>query len=295
MTDPTGRDARLRRIEVGRRLAARYDQLRPDELAAGQDWSIDQMQTGLFLGTYSEAGIRRVLEHYGLVELLAERGIERFEVEIDTSDPFLHVLRLREDDGDPVFLDLRARTALGRDLGLGGRLAAMECFVVEWLSVENPHADFGPDRPPLPGQRRPGLGLGPELEEVLVLAARRLGTAALVSWPQWFHNAMLYHPRWMFADPREEGRFAALVRDLASVGLPRLAWAVHLGCVTDHRGQPFAWQPGPLVLPRTRDAFRHFETPYYRATRFATRTRSGFSLDEEALERALRERGLELP
>ncbi|WP_373048507.1 hypothetical protein [Vulgatibacter sp.] len=294
MTGPSDKDARNRRSEVGKRFASRYDELGPEELAAGAEWSIDEPQSALFLGTYSEAGIRRVAEIYGLIELVKVHGIETIDVEIDTRDPFLHVLKLKEEDG-AVFFELRARTALGRDLGLPGKLADLPFYVVEWLSIENPHGAFSRARPPLPGQRHPGLGIGPEVEEILVLGARRQGSAALVSWPQWYHNAFLYHPRWMFVDPREEGRFAALRRDLAGYSLPRVAWAVHLGCVRDAQGRAFEWQPGPLVLPRTREAFRYFETPIYRATRFATKARSGFELDEAALDRALAERDLDLP
>lgn len=287
------KDAKQRRLDVGRRFASLYEDIGPEELAEGQDWSLDRAESALFLGTYSERGLRRVFDNYGFTAQLAGRGIDDFEVEVDTSDPFLHVLRLREIAGE-VFCELRARTALGRDLGLPGRLAPLQVYVVEWLSIENPHGTFGPGRPQLPGQRRPGLGLGPEVEEILVLAARRIGTAALVSWPQWFHNAMLYHPRWVFVDAREEGRFAALIRDLGMYELPRLAWAVHLGCVIEDGVGPLAWNPGPMVLPRTREAARHFESPVFRAVRLAAKARTTFFLDGAALDQALAQRGVAL-
>jgi len=294
MRDPSEKERRRARLAAARRLAPLYDELAPGDLAAGVEWSADGKASGLFLGTYSAAGLRRVVEHYGLDRLLAERGIEAFEVELDTSDPFRHEVRLRE-PGGATFLDLRARTALGRDVGVSGRLGDLPCLVVEWLSLENPHASFGPDRPPLPGQRRPGLGLAPEIEEVLVLAARRVGAAALVSWPQWFHNAWLYHPRWRFVDPRESGRFAALVRDLAHLDLVRAAWAVHLGCVFDRRGRPYEWKPGPLALPRTREAARHFAAPGWRAARLAAKARHAFVVDEARLARELAARGVAPP
>ena len=224
MGDPLDSEAKLRRLEIGRRFASLYDELGPEELAAGQDWSLDRPQTALFLGTWSEQGLHRALDHYGVSAMLASRGISAFAVEIDTSDPFLHVLRLRDSPSGEIFCELRARTALGRDVGLPDRLADLQVYVVEWLSIENPHGQFREDRPPLPGQRRPGLGLGPEVEEIIVLAARRIGMSALVSWPNYFHNACLYYPRWMFVDPREDGRFAALVQTalvLIVVAAPR--------------------------------------------------------------------------
>jgi len=295
MGAPSDNDAKQRRIEVGRRFAALYDALRPEELAAGEDWSIDRPHTALFLGTWSEQGLRRVLDHYGVTALLRARGIGDFEIDLDTSDPFLHVLRLREEASGSIFCELRARIALGRDVGLPGRLAELQVYVIEWLSIENPRGTFDAERPPLPGQRRPGLGLGAEVEEIIVLGARRIGTAALVSWPNFFHNACLYHPRWMFADPKEDGRFAAVVRDLGFLGLPRLAWAVHLGCVEEEGRGPLSWAPGPMVLPRTREAARHFESPIYRATRMASKARSRFAVDEGALERGLEAAGVQLP
>lgn len=295
MVASRSRTARERREEAARRLGRRYDDLSPSALVAGEDWSDDSLDGRLFLDTYSEEGLRRVFSHYGVDRLLARRGIERFSVEVDTSDPWLHELRLREAGTGTPFVDLRVRIAVCGDLGIGGRLAPLTCLVVEWLSLEHPQERFDPMHPPLPGQRRPGLGIGPEVEELLVLAARRVGAAALVSWPQWLHNAWLYHPRWRFVDPGEDGRFAALIRDLQDYGLVKVAWGVHLGCVRDHRGRTWEWRPGPLLLPRTREAARHFSTPHHRATRLAARVRSGFILDEEALQVQLAQRGLVLP
>lgn len=291
---PADNDPKRRREEVGRRFETRYDQLRPEELAEGEDWSLDRPETALFLGTYSVHGITRVLETYGLSEMLAERGIERWHPEVDTSDPFLHVLRFRDEDCDEIICELRVRLGLGKDHGLPGRLAELTFFVIEWLSIENPRGTFDNEKPPLPGQRRPGLGIGPEVEEILVLSARRLGVSALLARPSWFHNAYLYHPRWRFVDPREEGRFVALLRDLGWMPLPRLSWAVHLGCVRDDGGNELRWDPGPLMLPRTREAERWLESPWYRAARFAAKARTGYRLDAAKLEAELSERGLEL-
>lgn len=288
MPPPDPKDAKRRRTELLRRFEPRYASINPAELSAGEDWSLDRPESPLFLGTYSREGLRRLMATYGIEAALSKAGIERWHPQLDTTDPWLHVLRLWDDDLDEVVCELRAKEALGRDLDLGGRLADLRFFVVEWFSIEDPRGVFTPDRPPLPGQRRPGLGVGAEVEALLVLAARRLGDSGLIARPWWFHNACLYYPRWTFVNPAEQGRFSAMIRDLRHLGLPLMSWAVHLGCVMDHRGRVVEWDPGPLLLPRVRSAEKWFESTWYRASRLAARARSSFTVDRERLDRELR-------
>lgn len=287
---PIDKDAMRRRAEVLRRLEAEYEKVNPADLTSGESWDLDRPESPLFLGTWSEEGFRHVLALYGITDALAERGIERWRPQLDTSDPWLHTLRLWDEDLGEVFCELRARESLGKDLEIGGRLADLRFFVVEWFSLEDPRGVFTPDRPPMPGQRRPGLGMGLEVEALLLLAARRLGVSGLLSRPWWFHNACLYVPRWLFVDPTEQGRFSALVRDLRPLDLARMSWAIHLGCVTDHRGNVVEWDPGPLLLPRTRHAEKWFESTWYKASRLAARARHSFTVDRKRLEQELRER-----
>lgn len=286
---PIDKDAKRRRAEVLRRFESEYERLSPADLASGEVWDLDRPESPLFLGTWSEEGFRRVASAYGIDRSLAAKGIERWRPELDTSDPWLHVLRLWDDDLEEVFCELRAKEAFGKDVELRGRLGDLRFFIVEWFSIEDPRGVFTPDRPPMPGQRRPGLGLGLEVEALLLLAARRLGDSGLLARPWWFHNACLYVPRWLFVDPTEQGRFSALVRDLRPLGLTRMSWAVHLGCVTDNRGQVVEWDPGPLLLPRTRAAEKWFESTWYRASRLAARARSSFTVDRERLGREMKE------
>lgn len=273
-------------------MEPRYDEISPAEL--GDDGgSLEGWAHALFLGTYSAEGIYKALRHYGVLPLVEARGFRGLRLEIDTQDPFLHVARLH-DAGGLLLVELRARVALGRDAGAPGRLGELTFLDIEWIAAEDPRRSFAHDRPPLPGQRHPGLGVGPELEELMALMSRRLGAAGVIAHPQWVHNAALYHPRWMFADPVEEGRFSAMLRDLIAHSLPKLSWGVNLGCVTDEEGLTVSWAPGPQVLPRTPEAKRWFANPRWRAARLAAKATAGFHLDEWLLERRLVERGVAL-
>jgi hypothetical protein len=286
-------EARRRRRDVMRRLEPRYDALSP--AALGEDGGgVEGFAHALFLGIYSAEGLLRALRHYGVIALIEARGIGGVAMDLDTSDPFLHVARLR-DGGGELLIELRARVLLGKDAGAPGRLGPLTFLDIEWLAAEDPHRSFDPSRPPLPGQRRPGLGVGPELEELMALMSRRLGAAGVIAHPQWMHNAALYHPRWRFADATEEGRFAALLRDLMAASLPQVSWGVHLGCVTDEQGRVVEWKPGPQILARTADARRHFHNPVWRAARFAAKATAGFHLDTWLLGQRLAERGVQLP
>jgi hypothetical protein len=288
---PTEEEARRRRREVQGRLGSRFVEIPPAELADDTE-GLETFAHALFLGTYSAEGLLRALRHYGVLALVEARGFSGLHLEVDTSDPFLHVARLRDDAGESL-VELRARLVLGKDAGAPARLGELIFLDIEWLSAEDPRREFSRERPPLPGQRRPGLGVAPELEELMALMSRRLSAAGVIAHPQWVHNAALYHGRWYFADAAEEGRFAALLRDLAALSLPQLSWGVHLGCVTDEEGRVVEWKPGVQILPRTPDARRWFG-PRWRASRFAAKAAASFRLDAWLLEQRLAEKGVRL-
>lgn len=199
-----------------------------------------------FVNTYSVDGLRKVIEHYGLHDKLVARGLGDYELAVTQEDPFHHRLELTlPPDGEHV-MDLHVH--LGRLTRAD--MASVDVVIVEWLLMQNPRAQFSAERPPLPGQKHPGTGLGKDVAQLLVLMCRRVHRAALVVVPERFHLAELYARAGWLAPSEAGDRLIDEVK-LAdpSLSFAERAWAMELGCVFDGHGDVVRYVPEERVLP----------------------------------------------
>jgi hypothetical protein len=213
-----------------------------------------------FLGYYTAQGARTAFERYGFFELLRQRGFDPLPVG-DVSDPDQHRLRIYDDVEDPDRLLVELVVGI-REVTLPDGAACRFLFV-NWLMMQDPDASFGPDRSPLPDQQRPGLGLFLRFAYLLKLVAARVGCDGLLNHPAHPHNGVLYGRVSRFVDPRVEGRFRALERDVDTTDLSSLTRSIQEGRVVDGGGEAFVWEPAAQVMPVSARARSWFESPVY--------------------------------
>lgn len=253
--------------------------------------------SGLFMGFYSRKGIETAFERYGIFPRLRERGLEALHVAVDLSDPFLHkavVYSGAECRSDTTLVELHVRrvsTPQERDFRPEIRNGSTDFLSVEWLCLQNPFEPFRANRPALPGQRYPGLGIGPEIMEIIQIMAERLGLAGIVTHPMSFHNAALYQVRYHFIDPWVEGRLLGLIRFMGGMPLSEVSWAVHLGAVLEARDDeeeeapvPLEWQGREQVFPVHRAVARWFESSPWRRERDRGIVSGNYRFDRDLFE-----------
>jgi GNAT superfamily N-acetyltransferase len=202
------------------------------------------------LGRLDLPAVRRELEEAGVLSALAARGypdpVIRIEVEAGE-----HRLVVAPAEGGGSLVDLRlAEGALASEDPLlrAHGVALLSVIAVHWLALQDPRAAFTAERPRLPGQSHPGLGLGRHLYTRVLGWAEAWGKDALVNVPAYFHNARFYAPPFAFLSAAEQGRFEALVRDLAGRPVSEASAAVETGRVVDtSTGEPVVWAPGPMA------------------------------------------------
>lgn len=226
-----------------------------------------------FLGYYSTHGIELALERYSFLSRLRAKGFRHPTLEFQLDHPAGQTLRIFSDeDKEELLLELRVR----RDRRT---VPELELLFVEWLLLQNPRAHFAGDRPPLPGQRHPGLGLLREVTALLVLICDRLGLDGLVFVPSHFHLAAQSEDALRFLDPAAEGRFRALRAALESLPLAEATRAMAAGRVVDaDTGEPFEWQPAPMVMPVSDRLKKRVESPDYEARAAAAAEGHRFAL-----------------
>jgi len=193
----------------------------------------------LLLGYYTPQGLEEGLHRYGILEQLRRLGYERLRVAVDRANLGDRARLLGEADGvEHVLVELvvERRPVAGR-----------EALFVHWLLLQNPRAHFSARRPRLPGQEVPGLGMAREAAELLSRIARRLGLAGVAFRPTHYHTAYSARHGMTFVDPVRQGRFEALVRDLAGLSLLEATSAVEEGRVWLD-GMPYAWEADEMAL-----------------------------------------------
>ncbi len=201
-----------------------------------------------YLQTYTPEGVLLALTRFGLLSHLERLGYSLFSVAIDrvSAGERLRVMAKAPALGESsatVLEQVVERTTSGAmGLALSAFPENTPILYVHWLTLRHPLAAARAGQPVLPGQDVPGLGLVREATELLRRTAVRIGCAAVVMRPSYFHVARAVHGSMRFVDPAREGQLQALLRDTAEMPLAAVTQAVTEGRVRCN-DQPWMWEP----------------------------------------------------
>ena len=280
---PRSDEATLRRY---RRLASLFQpaELTGDAADAGPgDWRLseDDVLGALgsdavrrrFLAYYSPHGVELALERTGLFDRLRRLGFAHPNAVFDLDHPAGEMVRIYGDaERTELLIELRVR----RD---GRALPGFEMLRIEWLLLQNPRAAFTAERPPLPGQRHPGLGLLDDVAALLVLICDRLGLDGLLYVPSHYHLATQGRRVLRFLDPADEARFEAMSEALDALPLAEATRAVADRRLLDATtGERFELPAMPMVLPISERLRAHLEAGERERRLAAEKVRHRFEL-----------------
>jgi len=237
-----------------------------------------------FLGRFALPALCAELDQAGVLPALRTRGYDPIvRIEIGESE---HRLLVTASDGRELLIDLRmTEEALPvSEPALRARgIEVLSVLAVEWLSLQDPRAVFTRERPRLPGQTHPGLGLGRQLYSRVLGWAAGWGKDGLVNVPAYFHNAKFYAPPFAFLDSAEQGRFEALRRDLAGVPVAEASAALEAGRVVDAAtSEPVTWSPGDMLAALSPPVREYLASPEYARAVAVARDAQRFRLAEGA-------------
>ena len=216
---------------------------------------ISKRSSEYFLGFYSEAGIKTALNKYGILKALEEKGFNEIIFKIDTIDPYVHRFILYDKKIDPnhQLVDVVLRKDILElefpfDCESNGK--KYEMLVIEWMLMQNPYKAFTKERPQLPGQKFPGLGLSRQSVEILALIAWRLKLAGVINIPEYLHNAIIYSKVFYYINPDIQALLEAVKRDLKQYSLSTIAWAYDYRAIKSAAtNKALEWQPERQILP----------------------------------------------
>ncbi len=227
-------------------------------------------KTNYLLGLLSNQGIMLVLKRFKIIELLHEIGLDDISAEIDTTDPHTHRLYIYSGIARPSNIICELVLKKGPILEVNNFSPYLsECnpnlLHIEWLLLQNPRKNFPKDKPRLPGQSYPGLGLGAHLMQLLVFLAKRLQMDGLSCIPRFFHTAFMFTKKFKFVDPANQAIMVGIKKNLLKkYHFHTVSWAANFDCIINSdTNQKFFWKPGYLIFPMNRKLIKYFNTKEY--------------------------------
>jgi hypothetical protein len=259
-----------------------------------EDWEIfgdlaERRGTSLFLGRFTLAEILAVLDKKGFFREARKRGLWPLVFDLDSSSYPLQRFRIFHERQDPaaVIIDLKLRETTfdpaGRDLP-GFPSGTIPTLAFEWLTLQNPLAEFGGSRGSLPGQQHPGLGMSRRIMDIFVFLGKRARAEGLLAFPAFYHNAVLFSRYFRFLNPEKEGEITAIRRNFAHMSIKQMAWIVHLGCLRAEDGSVYEWRSEEQLMPFRREPKSYFESRIYRDRVREAAQRASFRVDWETYE-----------
>jgi hypothetical protein len=196
-------------------------------------------------------------------------GFHELHIRIDAQDILEHRLYVYYDREDPDHLLIELRLREGyfdqkKETIQGHRLERLDLLMIDWLCLQNPTRDFSLERPRLPGQKYPGLGLLRKIVNVLLHFSKDFEKEGLLNTPEYYHVAALYSQLFSFFDPIVQGKFLAIIRDMEQEDLLKVIYAIPNDCLIEvNTGRIEKWAPGEQILPISSRLKEYFASPIY--------------------------------
>ncbi len=251
----------------------------------------------LLFGRFTPDDVRKRIRKAGILKGLAARGYEDPVLALECRDPEEQRVSLYagRTSRDRLLMEVRVRIGAfrpGKPIGPFSEETLLRMLLIQWLVLSDPDRPFSIDRPRLPGQVRPGLGLLSECLSLLREIGREFPLDGVLDVPDHFHTAVFYSRAFRFLDPHAEGRFRAIARDLQGIPLAIASEAVREECLTDaDGGQPVPWDPAEQVMPLRDPLLRYLRSPEYRRVRDEAAARLHVAVDWDRYRAKIAEKG----
>ena len=249
----------------------------------------------LFLGVYSTSIIEGMFERYGVKAYFEDKGIPNVSWHINMNDPYVHrFILLSERDGIKHKLIELVLQRKNLKLPLDkSRSINLEFLHVEWLMMQNPYKQFSRNKPPLPGQKAPGLGIGMHMLQILFHLAKKANTHGLINSPNYLHTAIFFSRAFHFLDPKVEAFMQVIkYQKLPHYSHYTLSWADEYGALQHARNhRAVNWRPSTMIAPISADAKRYFYSRDYRKKVRKIRQKMKLTVNMRKLKKKLKEHG----
>jgi hypothetical protein len=250
----------------------------------------------IFLKRFTPDELMKIIKKVGLTDHLDSMGFQNCFIEVDQDDTYINYLKLYYSSKTPdnLLLDLRVSetrfTPKKELIEMGFDNKTYDMVVIEWLSAQNPKQSFERNKPQLPGQKRPGLGILKYCFDMMYIVAREVIKDGFMDVPDHMHGAIMYSKKFKFYNPVHEGILQAILRDLGKYSMLDISWGMLTGTVFDEKkGEPQAYDPSEQIFYVSERLRRHYNSRAYRSifNKYFKKKRYRFDYNEMVRKRDL--------
>jgi hypothetical protein len=227
----------------------------------------------LFLGRFNENDLLTVIESIGLKKHLSSMGFNDIIADIYKDENYINYFRLYSNEKTPQnqLIDLRvSENTFIPDKKFINReedSIPYDMITIEWLSAKNPNKPFDGEKPQLPGQTNPGLGVLKYCFQLLYIIAKDVYKDGFLDIPDHMHGAIMYSKKFKFFDPVHEGILRAVMRDLKKYSLAEISWGVITETIIDKdKNEPAVYDPCEQIHYVSNRMRKYFKSKKYKDT-----------------------------
>ena len=233
--------------------------------------NLSRVKKNTFLGRFNHEELFDVLKKTKMIDYLRKNGFDDFRITIENDDSGVSYMKLYSGGITPedMLVDLR----LSENKFLPDKkyfpfdmsVPTYDMICIEWLTAQNPRKSFDDNRPQLPGQVKPGLGLLKYCFNVMYAVGCQVTKDGFMDVPDHMHGAVMYSKKFKFFDPRHEAILHAILRDLKQYSLSDITWGMITETIYDtYKDIPQKYDPSEQIFALSTRLKKYFKSIAYK-------------------------------
>ncbi len=227
----------------------------------------------LFLRRYSKKDIEKKMKKVRFIHHLKSLGFDDISITTEMDDACVHYLKVynKEQKPDNLLFDLRvseSRFVPDKSFFKNEKdVIVYDMIVIEWMASQNPYINFNSEKPQLPGQKYPGLGILKYCFNMMYDTAKEISRDGFLDIPDHGHGAVMYSKKFKFFNPKHEAILRAVLRDLKKHKLSDISWGFITNTIIDERKNlPLIYDPSEQVFAVSHRMKQYFSSALYKKT-----------------------------
>jgi hypothetical protein len=225
-----------------------------------------------FLKRFSADDMMGIMQKVGLVDHFSSIGLKDIVVKVNLDESQISYFKIywKDEGPDNLLVDLRVSESKfmpkSQFFDDSTDIVTYDMIVIEWLSAQNPKNFFMTEKPQLPGQKKPGLGVLKFCFCMMDYFAKEIIKDGFLDIPDHMHGAIMYSKEFKFFDPAHEAILRAILRDLKHYSLSDISWGMITGTIRETtKNIVQVYDPSEQIFYVSRRLRKYFHSKKYKS------------------------------